>query len=259
MEENSTPWWAKTNSTPANAPDKKLKKHRPFAAVLTFAAILGGMVGAVALSPDLNAPQKSAFNSMEHPANALATVGQCGGIFDFDVPYQYSGQLPPDFFQNPNGEGTVKRQVPSDPMTVPAFGYFYTMRDEPVKTFWELDEEKNLPQEFEYLGYMWSGWTVIWYSPDSGPDAIASVKDYVAANDKVMAMPWVDSERTLPMGRSFAFGAWGATRSCGLWDARLADEFIAFATESNKGRDIENPHDAVLDMNGELYRIDIRG
>lgn len=254
MEDNRIPWWGKQKIE--NFTASKKSRTQPFLAVAGFAAIIAAMVGAVAFAPDPAAPRPSSFNAMAYPANVLGTIGQCGDTFNFAVPAEFTGKIPDGFFANPNGPGNIERTVPVHPMIVPAYGYFYETRDEPAKTFWNFEDKKILPQSFEYLSYLWNGWTIVWYDDKVEEEAKKSIKQYVSSHEKVMAMPWMNpGERALPLDRSYAFSSWGVTRSCGLWDGRLLDDFIEFSQDVNKDRDISNPYPAKLDDSGELRRI----
>lgn len=252
------PWWAKPEDEQIAKDAPRTSRYRPFLSIGALVLVVGTMVGAIAASPDPNTPRESEFGAIEYPANALATLGQCGGVFDFEVPERFSGEIPVDFFDNPNGPGGVERTIPIQPMIVPAYGYFYNQRESPVKEFWEIEDEDELPKSFEYLAYMWHGWSIIWYDDEADSDVVESVRNYVAEHDKVMAMPWMsDNGRNLPLGRNIGFSAWGVTRSCGLWDDRLADDFIEFAQNANANRDPSATYPATLDDEGELIRIRI--
>lgn len=223
-----------------------------------FLTIVGVMVGLLAMSPDPTAPYESQFSSMVTPPLALETVGQCGGTFEFDAPEEFSGVIPEGFFDNPNGPGTIRRSVPNDPMIVPAYGYFLKPQSAPTVRFIASKDIDSVPEPMEYLGYMWDGWSIIWYDPDVEENAENAVKRYIddAGDSKVMAMPWnKPQDIPLPLGRHFGFSAWETTMSCELWDARIADKFLSVVEGKQKSRNIDNPHVAKPDHEDELPKI----
>lgn len=258
MTEQQKPWWGHENLPPPEKITRPKKKSKPFLAVALFSAIVVSMVGFVAFTPDPMEPKASEFNSTLHPANALQTIGKCGGIFEFDVPKEYSGEIPEDFFDNPYGGSPIKRTIPKMPTIVPAYGYFLNMsEDKPSKKFWDAETEvEDLPTRPEYLNYMWHGWTIVWYTPDSDDQVTNSIKSYANAHDQVVAIPW-HYDRGLPFERKVALSSWGVTSTCGLWSSDIANEFIKFSQEKNANRDESKPYPAMIQKDGELPTIDI--
>lgn len=259
QEKQNTPWWG--NIEPTSAPAKTQIK-RPYAVIAGFFVIIFAMIFSILNLPDPNMPKSSSFNSTQYPADSLETIAGCGPTFVFDVPKDKSGKIPENFFDNPYGEGNIKRTVPLNPMLVPAYGYYQTDQTEPTKTFWEHDGStkkiQELPQSTEYLSYMWDGWTIIWYSTDSEKEVKDALKTYASTKDKVMVMPWVrDDERNIPLGRNIAMASWGISRSCELWSTEIADRFISSAKNNQESRN-EEPYEAKLDSSGELPLIEIK-
>lgn len=244
-------WWV------SDAKHPNRKKHRaPVGVIVAFLLIVGVMVTALVASPDPLAPRSGPYGATIHQAKALETVGQCGGVFEFDVPEQFSGQIPAQFFE----DDLKDKSIPTHPMIVPAYGYFNSMRDEPIYTFIAPDAVADVPPSYEYMDYLWNGWTIIWYNPtEVDEDALISIQSYVSSNKKVAAYPW-DAEyhgNNLPLDRRIGYSSWGATMSCGLWDGEIADNFQSFTAQKNAGRDPKKPHVAPLDANNELYPIAI--
>lgn len=244
-----TLWWG------SNTDEKTTKKHRtPWGVLVGFLAIVVTLVSALALSPDPHAPQDGPYAAKIYPAKALEAVGQCGGYFTFDVPQQFSGQIPARFFER----GVIK-EVPTHPMIVPAYGYFNSVRSEPVHKFLKPNQMDHVPESTEYLSYVWQGWTIIWYKPDVDANTLNSIQKYVNEHSKVAAFPWDESYhgRPLPLERSFGYSTWGVTMSCGLWDDRILDNFHEFTQSRPRHDDISNPHLAPLDERKNLYPIAI--
>lgn len=246
-----------TEETGGISSSTKNPKSSTMTPILMIIALIFAMIGLVAFLPDSSDKVKTDFGGTLHPANALATVSQCGGIYTFDPPREYYGRIPTDFFKNPYGEGSIKRTVPVQPMRIPAYGYFYTNRDEPPQKFYSFEDKGHIPKSFEYLSYMWKGWTIIWYDKNAGDQATSLIKAYVEDREKVMALPWISNDTPIPMERSFAYSAWGITESCGLWDDRAGDQFLDFVNTNSAPREQKTPPSALLDPQGELPNINV--
>lgn len=255
-EANGNPWWA--NSEPKNlSKDKPQKKPRNSVVIVGFMAIIAAMVGTIAIAPDFSSPKKSEFQSISYPGNTLSTIAKCGATFAFDVPQEFSGAVPKDFFIDKNSGVEVKRNVPVHPMIVPAYGYFYFEENpKPEKTFYSPKEAKKIPESVQTLNYLWNGWTIIWYKQNTEQEALDAVEVFVSENEKVMALPWT-GDRSLPMNRNYAFSSWGNTRSCDYWDSSLVADFMEFSQNNSPERAIEKPYLAPINDKGELPRIDI--
>ncbi len=254
-EANGNPWWA--NNEPKSLNKVKTKKQRNATVIVGFMAIIAAMVGTIIVAPDFSEPRKSAFQSMSYPGSTLSTIAKCGDTFAFDVPKEYSGAVPEDFFKDKKTGVEVKRNVPLNPMIVPAYGYFYFEENpEPKKTFYSVNDIKKLPTVVQNMNLLWNGWTIIWYKQDVSKDALAEVEKFANEHEKVIALPWTE-DRNLPMNRNYAFSSWGNSRSCEYWDNSLVTDFIEFSKDHPGERNIGNPYSAQLDEKGELKRIEI--
>lgn len=254
MENNDKLWWERI---PPSRAENKQKKNRSYLTIAGFGLILATMIGAIAVLPDPNAPKAGEFKSIQTPANAYDTTNGCGATFVFDIPEETTGKLPDDFFDNPNGDGTIDRNIPLSPMNIQAYGYYYDNREEPPAVFYDYDKDNldQIPSTVEYLSYMHKGWTVIWYENESKQDLKDLLKEYAESKEKVLVLPWVsEGDRQIPLKRNFAFASWGISRSCELWDDNTADRFIE---EANKlyAQQGKEQYNAKLDKNGELKLI----
>lgn len=254
MENNEKVWWE--NIQPPKT-ESKPKKNRSYLAIAGFGMVIAGMISAILVLPDPNAPKVSAFNSMERPANAYDTVNGCGGTFIFDVPKETTGKIPDNFFDNPNGGGNIERNIPLNPMNIQAYGYYQGSEEIPPEVFYDYDAKNidKIPNTIDYLYYMNQGWTVIWYQNDAEPELKEILKEYAESKEKVLVLPWIsEGDRQIPLERNFAFASWGISRSCELWDDNTADRFIEEANKLYAERDKEQ-YNAKLDQNGELKLI----
>lgn len=254
------PWWTKLPvSTLESRPVNAASYHRGiYGVVAAFTLIIVAMVSFLVLGPDTQQPRANAANSISYPGDTASLIAQCGDTFTFNPERRHYGALPDDFFKDPNGgPGYIERRIPIPPMGVPAYGYF--SNEDGIKfdkKFYISAEQSDTPQRSEYLKLMWDGWTIIWYDTKTDRMTTDAIAEFVNTHDKVVAMPW-NLEVKIPQERAFAFSAWNTTRTCGLWDSDVAQQFIDFATEQNNARNKNDIPIVKLDADGEIPVINL--
>lgn len=269
MSDNA--WWSQ-EETGKDVPE--ISKVRPknnklsiLGSVALVTLLTGGLVAGTFAKPNPYAAHPGPYDSIEHPATVRGVVNECGPSFEYNPPARYYGTLPESFFEKKEGQEPARTQL--HPMIVPAYGYMApdSKMPENISHFFSSDSTK-VPTKEQVLKLMWDGWTVIWYVPpisDRGkltaeqlentfnPTTIEAIKVYAEGHDKVLALPWRESNN-LPMGRNMGISAWGLTQSCKVWDIALMEEFQAEKQRlSPTPRRI--PPAAQLDDKGEVYPI----
>jgi hypothetical protein len=83
--------------------------------------------------------------------------------------------------------------------------------------------------------------TIIWYDPED-PILMIDVRGYVSEHENVMALPWLYTDRQIPLDRKIAFSKWGITQSCSNFSVGTVNDFVEFTQKYSVAHEETPPH-----------------
>ncbi len=219
--------------------------------LLSVLAAILVMVFIVIFGINPNKPTEGEAGSTVYPPTLSALATGCGDYFLWDTaPATHYAYLTQDELE------TTKFFQP--PMNLPAYGY---MSEQPMA---EGDTNAFLtPQDLDNTAIPFPtvlrtlfdyNVTIIWYDPNNTA-IILDVKDYVSQHKDVMAMPWLYTDRQIPLNRGVAFSHWGITQSCSSFSESMANDFVTFTAQHPIQHDITPPHAVITNGTAPMLNI----